>query len=1338
MRSGFIGNTALEERLRRPDSTVRPFVMAQLVEQNANGTLRAHTRRTRTEWGQADGAAAGPPPTLTGFSLLPEGDVRLADNIATLVTQTSHPDRLTDLDQVAPFDVVRIVWGGTDDPELEIARVKLWLNPRTGSPSRNVAKWVCRLVRVIGTVYWQDGRDGSEHHALSMIDLCSPVSVDVNNDLEGEVTFDFTTLTKRPQPKKAGSPLIIPSGWPGTKYATHPVTFVFISAIKSDGTAATGVAMGYDSGLASSGSGNVVTGRHLAAIGTVFTTMPGITKDSLNDTGSAGGTPYIKIETGTYASATMTFSTNPFNLGGAPTGDVQLILRGSVPTGCALTAEIRNDADSGYVPFTDGQFMIKDLALTPSQTRKLRVTLTTNVAGGSSLTPTLIELGLQAMAETDLRKLTRVTGGDWAIDPVTLKGEIPEITITVIRDGLQDYYSAIEDLLANNHIGDLKFALYWADETLARKDWGYTDDFFIDASSPRSAEVSLRCLSSLCFLRDFVPRYEPGELLAPDGDQSVGAWRTLLGGSTNLYQTLDEAVFDDVDGVMSELTPAGSFVEFTFPTFADPTGRRHSIDYRFRKDAAGGEQIDLLVEWRQGGTVVASFTHVDITTDAALSCSAGSFSLTDDQIKLLTNYPDLRVRFTATKITGAGARRAVVTWVRLRTGGRRDQVQYPNAGVPTATLKAVYDDLIRNALAVDGRYIGPGVEDTTNQVAKVLFESSQDAKPIGKAELDAIAYIAGGGIISSQGKIKFVEIYGTRAVRAYFPLEEVRFTDVGPGYQERIPEFFVKWRWNPAKGDFDDEVRCFSTGALDNLGKARLSPPKYVDDEISKWISVDNLDSNGRTLAERIGIRQTQALGAGLLEWRFVSNYPYPELEPGDMVAVETDQFVGRDPTTGRAIRGRGWSIGVISRCDVSARKFSVWMLSYADVGPNSDNARRLGLGPATPHVMAVKVTVDESGKAHAVISTNAAKAVRFAASTSSMPSDATARAAALQSVDSSGYYYTGDLTTLVPAQTVYVKVFAYENVDGSGLESPAGTATVKIGTRPRAFVFDDGLFPLRASDTIGAVADLTVKLVPQVGILEGGTIQQIYRHREEISVNGPVSAPGEVDVTFAQTYQNPPMIVFKGGQYVSFSNVLGTGTKQRVRVQPINVTASGFRSRAQILNPGATTPQSDDFVGGALTGTDVSPGVGNTRDADLVPAGANDDTYTAHFTVFVEAHSAIGAHFANLVVAVDSNDGSGWVERATRSYNVGNTSAGTHNQTWSGEAVPITVTGLGTNDDIRIRIKSFNVTGQSPDGNYTVTPLSPGVTYTTASDTVESAIPSAGDQVMWVAQEVA
>src|SRR6185295_16019930 len=148
-----------------------------------------------------------------------------------------------------------------------------------------------------------------------------------------------------------------------------------------------------------------------------------------------------------------------------------------------------------------------------------------------------------------------------------------------------------------------------------------------------------------------------------------------------------------------------------------------------------------------------------------------------------------------------------------------------------------------------------------------------------------------------------------------------------------------------------------------------------------------------------------------------------------------------------------------------------------------------------------------------------------------SMPSDATARAAALQTVDAGGVLETANLTSITPGQLLYIKAFAYEKVDGSGLESPAVTTIIKHGTRPRGFVFDDGLWPMRAQTDDGTLADPTVRLDPANGVYEGSAVYKIYRHREEITVNG-ADADGDFPVTFAQIYQSVPMIVLKGGQY--------------------------------------------------------------------------------------------------------------------------------------------------------------------------------------------------------------
>jgi len=1326
MRAGW--NATIEERTLRPDATTRPFPVFTVIEKNANGTLRQKMRQTRDDWGQADGTAPGPPPTHADFDFLPEGDVRLKDTIVTLLENTAHNAYFTDLDSNFPFFCARIEWGGTEPTEFEIDQLLVWLNPRTGAGTRQVVTWRLELYQLM-----QTGFLTGVSRQLVLAKLADPLDVAVAGDSEGLVTFDYTVapVIQRPQPKKI-TPLVRDLLALNDIFANAgpvPITFVIIKALKADGSAAGNVGWGYNSAAASVSTGsNVLSSRKLKAPSGISlgTFLNGVFDDPTHlDDGSAGGTPRMTIKSGTYATVekTLSFTTNLFDLGGAPSGDVVLTIQGNVPNGCTLQGRIRNNADSAWVNFTSGQRMIADLGLTPTTTRKMQAGLTANAAG--TQTPTLTRLGLGAVLEYNLIRQSRITGGDWAIDPLTMKGEIPEIEISLIRDGIRDYASAIEDLMSGNYIGDQLISIYYGDEMLwnqSRSLCLHVDDFLIDGVSNRGAEIVLRCLSINCLLRDMVPRYEPGEILAPDGDNAVGAWTTDAGGGANLYQRIDEAVFDDADYIRSDLTPSNSGCSVTLPTPSDPVGRRHIVDYRYRKDATGGENIDLTVSLYCGATLLAETTHTNITTDAAGFSTLGSFSLTDDQVKLITDYTQLLVKFTANKFSGAGARRAVVTWCRFRTGGKRDQVTFLNQ-----TLKSVWQSLMVNELGMDARYVGPGPEDTTTTVSKMILEAQQQGKPVSKAEVDAIAQLAGGGNLPSQGRIKFVDMYGPKPIRAIFPSSELVLPDATPGYEQRVPEYFVRFNWNSIKGDFDDEVRVFHSGALTNLGKARLDPLRTLDDEVSKWIATE-------ALARAVGERHVKAVGPGLMEWPFNAKYAHPFLEPGDVVLLQTDKFVSRDPNAANAIRGQSWVLACISSCDVTAKRFKGWVRNHSDILPSNEGSDRLGLGPATPHIMALKVTIDESGDSHAVIATNAATAVRFAASTAGMPSDATARAAALQTVDASGYFYTGNiLTGVTPGQTVFVKAFGYEKVDGSGLESPAASATVKMGTRKRAFILDDGLYILRAANPSGVLADSTVQLDPANGIKEGGVVQLLYRHREELIVNGP-DADGDVDVTFSQVYQNAPMVIFKGGQYISFSNTLPAG-KQRLRLQAINVTTTGFRSRAIIVNTGATTAQDDDFASGnELTAA------GQTAEVTLVPGAALGDTFNVHYFVSVTLSSPGADPNVTLTVAIDTDDGGGFIERATFIYS--RSTAGT--STFNEEIKAIVVSGLTSGKKIRLRAKgfvvhdavgSFKIRGGDAGGSNPETYH--GVTYTTATETPESAIPADGDQVVWVAQEV-
>lgn len=226
--------------------------------------------------------------------------------------------------------------------------------------------------------------------------------------------------------------------------------------------------------------------------------------------------------------------------------------------------------------------------------------------------------------------------------------------------------------------------------------------------------------------------------------------------------------------------------------------------------------------------------------------------------------------------------------------------------------------------------------------------------------------------------------------------------------------------------------------------------------------------------------------------------------------------------------------------------------------------------------------------------------------------------------------------------------------------------------------------------------------------------------------------------VAFGVSYQNPPLVVLAGG--ISYEPRSGQWSPSYDSTKPqyqdrkaLNLTASGFTLRAQLRQKGATTAQKDDFPSlNALTALNA------TTEANLDPGGAAGDTYAVRYNVRLRIPCTAKLESGSITVAVDTNDGGGWVERAATTYAgeaVPGECSGYYEQwDWTGEVVNLTVSGLGLNDDIRLRIKatsgsiwSFSVHGfvEAADGTA-------GVTYSTASDATASMTPDTEDAVTW------
>lgn len=127
----------------------------------------------------------------------------------------------------------------------------------------------------------------------------------------------------------------------------------------------------------------------------------------------------------------------------------------------------------------------------------------------------------------------------------------------------------------------------------------------------------------------------------PTSDVALGGW------SGPAFSAIDEATADDADFTQSPTGPANAALEVALGAVEDPqSSSGHIVRYRYKKDSGGGSQIDLTVELMQGATQIASWSHANISD---LYVSAAQ-TLSAAQADAITNYADLRLRFTANQV----------------------------------------------------------------------------------------------------------------------------------------------------------------------------------------------------------------------------------------------------------------------------------------------------------------------------------------------------------------------------------------------------------------------------------------------------------------------------------------------------------------------------------------------------------------------------------------------------------------------------------------------------------------------------------------------------------------
>ncbi len=1014
---------ALAARLRRAASKIRYSVEAHAI-------VRASFKQTKADWLAGDG-----PPSGADFEFVVDGGLRLSSGaLGTLINSTTGSSFFTDLNNAFPYSVAHISWGGTDDPNVELQRVKATLHPNRDGTGRKVIWWRCALYRVSRITL------GAQNvPLLTLAPLATPLQVAAAGDAAGEVTFDFSTRAVRPRPKAVGPPamepgvfLFIAANFP--EYL-QPCTIAIITAHKADGSndASMNVGWGYDNAIQTFGTGNVLRSKLLKDFPYtgIWAELP-VPAGTYGDAGTAGGVPKLTIETGSFTAKTITFSAgNLLDLGAAPTGSVYLAGLADTPPGSSVTYRIRNDADTAWVDYLDGQ-TFAELGLTATQTRKVQATLTPNAAG--DVTPTLRKLGMEEKVIKDVSYIAHIVQYTSHVDPVTLQGRITTATLRAVKNGIRDFRSTIEDLLTTYDLVNLEFRWYCGDTTLPKSQWLLIDSLgVVDDFEPGAASVGIELLGANALISARLPKYDlsGSGLETPDSTVSnPDGWTDQAGGAVNIHTTIDEGKPDDTDYVRSPLSPTNDAVTFGLSNLADPnrdTG--HFVDFRCKKDATGGEVLTLGVELLQGAVVVMSnnlslLTVPDEWTDYSLALSAA-------QAQSISNYTDLRLLFRANVTSGAGARRVQVSWAQLRVTGQRAALVYTNQAA-----NVVYADLLNQA-EVPTRYIGPGVTDTLTVSKTITDANAAD-------EADALAAVFGKSVVSSQGRIVAVDFFDPRAPVAHFPEERVLPLRIVPGFRERRPRVSVPWNWSNEKGQFDDEAIWQSEVALTKLGPGRVDAEEKFSAEAGKWVY-------SGPQAKEIARRTGEALATGLLLWQYRALDPWPELEPADAVTIGTTRFLAKDPHSARALRGQLVALARLTDVSFTAGvwEFTGWLTNgYADILAAAVDGTPL-LGFTTPTVLGIDLSVADSGVVSSVIRVTGGRSVKVATSTSAFPSAATVRVAAAQALDASRMLTTASLATLSNGQTLYVSVFAYETADGVGAESLIAQAQIAFRYLP-------------------------------------------------------------------------------------------------------------------------------------------------------------------------------------------------------------------------------------------------------------------------------------------------
>lgn len=141
----------------------------------------------------------------------------------------------------------------------------------------------------------------------------------------------------------------------------------------------------------------------------------------------------------------------------------------------------------------------------------------------------------------------------------------------------------------------------------------------------------------------------------PSADtNNPGLYTDEVGGSTNIFNSIDEAVINDSDYIQSPSAPSNAVYVTKLSNLEDPVSSSgHIIRFRRAKNAAGGAQINITHELRQGyvnegaqGTLIKQVAETNVSETLATTATTLSAGEADS----ITDYTSLYLRILSNQV----------------------------------------------------------------------------------------------------------------------------------------------------------------------------------------------------------------------------------------------------------------------------------------------------------------------------------------------------------------------------------------------------------------------------------------------------------------------------------------------------------------------------------------------------------------------------------------------------------------------------------------------------------------------------------------------------------------